>query len=49
MSDALVTPPASDDEAAARALLLARAAAESWYAQREALGFPLLETAAAAQ
>ena len=32
-----------------RVRLLARAAAESWYAQREALGFPLLETAAAAQ
>jgi glycyl-tRNA synthetase alpha chain len=32
-----------------RVRLLARAAAESWYAQREALGFPLLDTAAAAQ
>ena len=32
-----------------RVRLIARAVAESWYAQREALGFPLLETAAAAQ
>lgn len=32
-----------------RVRLIARAVAESWYAQREALGFPLLDTAAAAQ
>jgi glycyl-tRNA synthetase alpha chain len=32
-----------------RVRLLARAAAESWYAQREALGFPLLDSATAAQ
>jgi glycyl-tRNA synthetase alpha chain len=32
-----------------RVRLIARAVAESWYAQREALGFPLLHTAAAAQ
>ena len=32
-----------------RVRLVARAAAESWYAQREALGFPLLQTAAAAE
>ncbi|MGB8328965.1 MAG: glycine--tRNA ligase subunit alpha, partial [Polyangiales bacterium] len=32
-----------------RVRILARAVAESWYAQREALGFPLLDTVAAAQ
>ena len=32
-----------------RVRLIARAVAESWYAQREALGFPLLQTATAAQ
>ncbi len=32
-----------------RVRLIARAVAESWYAQREALGFPLLQSAAAAQ
>ncbi|MDH3844488.1 MAG: glycine--tRNA ligase subunit alpha, partial [Myxococcales bacterium] len=32
-----------------RVRFIARAVAESWYAQREALGFPLLRPAAAAQ
>jgi glycyl-tRNA synthetase alpha chain len=32
-----------------RVRLLARAVAESWYSQREALGFPLLRAAAAAE
>ena len=32
-----------------RVRFIARAVAESWYAQREALGFPLLDAAAAAQ